>query len=275
MRTSPDAEPLPSSSPHYGATDTVPELSLPSWRKMMGEGPAIARLLARQFRSPPIRCAPMQVAPVMVLPGFMTGDFHTNLLRRTIRGCGGRAFGWGQGLNTGMDVDKFARLLRRVDQLAEDAGNLVLIGWSLGGLYARELAKRRPDRIAMVITLGTPFSHGPGRNYGRPVYNLLNAHDVDHMPVAEHPGQKPPVFTVACWSAAEGMVAPLSSFGEDDEADVRVQLDCMHHDMVTDPDAVRTLLALLKAERALRSSARPASPAEVAPGSPAGDQLEA
>lgn len=228
-------------------------LHLPSWKRLFGEGPAIVRLLAAQFRTPLIKCQPVETAPVLVLPAFLAGDFHTRLLRRTVRGCGGQAFGWGQGLNTGMSSAKFARLLDRVDRLADEAGPLVLVGWSLGGLYARELAKQRSNKVAMVVTLGTPFSHGPGRNNGRPVYNLLNDHDADHPPVTAHPEQKPPVFTVACWSPTEGMVAPLSAAGEDEEADVRVQLHCMHHVMVTDPDALRTLIAILRAGRVLGS----------------------
>lgn len=236
---------------------------LPPWKKLLGEGPAIVRLLAAQVRKPPIRCAPMEIAPVLVLPAFLTGDFHTGLLRRTIRQSGGRAFGWGQGLNTGMDRDKFARLLDRIDSLSEPHGRLVIVGWSLGGLYARELAKRRADRIAMVVTLGTPFSHGPGRNHGRPIYNVLNDHENDSPPVADHPAEKPPVFTVACWSPRDGMVAPLSAGGEDDEADVRVRLECRHHVMVTEPDALRTVIAILRAERALGSTGLEPSPDRV------------
>jgi pimeloyl-ACP methyl ester carboxylesterase len=229
------------------------DMALPSWRKMLREGPSIARLIVAQFRRQPLRARPIATAPVMVLPAFMCGDFHTRLLRRTIAACGGRAFGWDQGMNLGMDPAKFARLLARTDALVDKAGErLVLVGWSLGGLYARELARRRPEKVSMVVTLGTPFSHGPGRNNAKPIYDLINDHDADHPPIARHPGEKPPVLTVACWSGREGIVAPISAAGEDGEADERVQLDCAHHDMVTDPEALRTIVAILRAERALR-----------------------
>lgn len=228
---------------------------LPSWRKMMAEGPAIGRLLVRQLRKPPVADRQVDLAPVMVLPGFMTGDFHTRLLRRTIEACGGRAFGWDQGLNRGAICDKLARLLQRVEQLTDQTGEpIVLIGWSLGGLYARELAKRRPDRVAMVVTLGTPFSHGPGRNNAKKFYDLVNDHDADHPPISRHPGSKPGPFTVACWSSHDGITAPISATGVGGEADVRVELHCRHHDMVTDPDALCTIVAILRAERALHAT---------------------
>lgn len=232
---------------------TPADLSLPSPDKLLREGPAIARLVAAQFRLLPVRSHPVRTAPTMVLPGLLTGDFHTGVLRRAIVACGGQAFGWGQGLNTGATCDKFARLLARVERLSREAGEpLVLVGWSLGGLYARELAKRLPDRVAMVVTLGTPFSHGPGRNHAKPIYDLINDHDADHPPIADHPGRKPAAFTVACWSRQDGIVAPLCAAGEDHQVDVRVELRCTHHEMVSDPQAVRTIIAILRAERTLR-----------------------
>jgi pimeloyl-ACP methyl ester carboxylesterase len=228
---------------------------LPSWRKLLGEGPAMARLMVRQFRTPPFAGEPFEAAPVMVLPGFMTSDLHTGLLRRTIGSIGGRAYGWGEGINRGADTKKFAKLLQRLDRLAGETGNkLVLLGWSLGGLYARELAKRRPDTISMVVTLGSPFSHGPGRNNARKFYELVNDHSADDPPIAHRPEDKPPVFTVACWSRKDGMVAPISAAGEDDESDVQVELHCTHHDMVSDPEALRIIVAILRAERALHSA---------------------
>jgi pimeloyl-ACP methyl ester carboxylesterase len=120
-----------------------------------------------------------------------------------------------------------------------------LIGWSLGGLYARELAKRRPGSVAMVVTLGTPFSQSLRANNAWKLYEAINDHDVDHPPVPIAPDVKPPVPTVAMWSPRDGIVAPASAAGEDWEVDRRVALSCRHNEMVSDPEALKAIVAAL------------------------------
>ena len=93
----------------------------------------------------------------MVVPGFLASDFPATCPRRYLTACGFRAYGWGLGRNLGARADLFVRLGRQLDRiLAESRGPVTLIGWSLGGIYARELAKGRPEDVSMVITLGSP-----------------------------------------------------------------------------------------------------------------------
>lgn len=82
---------------------------------------------------------------VMVIPGFMASDQTTSRLRRSLQNAGFAAHGWGLGRNKGIKSDIFERLGRRVEELAID-GPLTLVGWSLGGLIAREYAKSRTSR---------------------------------------------------------------------------------------------------------------------------------
>lgn len=94
----------------------------------------------------------------MVLPGFTTSDRAMWALRRYLRGRGHRVWGWDLGVNRG-DVDRnlprvIAQIERRIDE--NDGEPLVLAGWSLGGVFAREAARTRPDLIAEVITMATP-----------------------------------------------------------------------------------------------------------------------
>lgn len=95
--------------------------------------------------------------PVMVLPGFMGGDDSTRLLRRFLSRLGYKAFPWAQGTNTGNPQQledamfRFYRLQHSLDT------KISLIGQSLGGVYAREIAKQFPDAVRMVITLGSPY----------------------------------------------------------------------------------------------------------------------
>jgi hypothetical protein len=184
----------------------------------------------------------------MVIPAFLANDVPTSQLRRTLRARGFQPYGWRQGLNLGARREKFERLLRRIDIIvAENGGPVALVGWSLGGLYARELAKRRAEKVSMVITLGTPFSQSLRANNAWKLYEAINDHDVDHPPVPVAPDIKPPVPTVAMWSPRDGIVAPASAAGEDWEADRRVELRCRHNEMVSDPDALRAIVEALDA----------------------------
>ena len=141
---------------------------------------------------------------------------------------------------------KFAALVKRIDQLADVTGEkLVLIGWSLGGLYAREAAKRRPDKVAMVITLGTPFSRGLRDNNAWKLYEAVNDHDVDHPPIRVAPEQKPQVRTVAVWSPNDGIVAPASASGRSGEADEQIEVQCCHNELVSHPQALDAVLHAL------------------------------
>lgn len=104
--------------------------------------------------------------PVLVLPGFMASDVSTRTLRRFLKDRGYRAHPWKLGRNLGPVGDLEEQMERRVNELADRYGCRVsLVGWSLGGIYARELARRLPDRVRQVITLGSPFaSAGNGSN---------------------------------------------------------------------------------------------------------------
>src|SRR5258708_1795275 len=96
--------------------------------------------------------------PVLVLPGFTAGDASTVVLRWSLRSWGYWAHGWHLGANLGPTPSVVSGLQDRLDQLHRRHGSRVsIIGWSLGGLYARELARQHPDKVRLVITLGSPF----------------------------------------------------------------------------------------------------------------------
>jgi len=94
---------------------------------------------------------------VLVLPGMLGGDLSTTSLRGYLRWLGYSVHGWKLGTNIGPTEAVVSRLRARLDQLAESSGGPVsIVGWSLGGLYAYELARRAPGSVRQVITLGSP-----------------------------------------------------------------------------------------------------------------------
>ena len=104
--------------------------------------------------------------PVLVLPGLLTGDPATALLRRVLRALGHQVHGWRLGTNRGPTSRVVASLRAQVDRLSEQSGQRVsLVGWSLGGVYAQELARATPGQVRSIITMGSPVltRHGWAR----------------------------------------------------------------------------------------------------------------
>jgi pimeloyl-ACP methyl ester carboxylesterase len=95
---------------------------------------------------------------VLVLPGLLAGDMSTMVLRMFLRGLGYQVHGWDLGRNVGPTAEVVARLPGALEKLAGRAGPVSVIGWSLGGVYARGLARRHPGLVRQIITLGSPFS---------------------------------------------------------------------------------------------------------------------
>jgi pimeloyl-ACP methyl ester carboxylesterase len=94
---------------------------------------------------------------VLVLPGFLADDHSTRPMRWFLRRLGYRVSGWRVGRNLGPTDRIIARVHERFEQLSADGAPMSLVGWSLGGIYARELARLSPAAVRQVITLGSPI----------------------------------------------------------------------------------------------------------------------
>ncbi len=182
--------------------------------------------------------------PVLVLPGFLANDVATARLRRSLNAAGFCSHGWGLGRNLGVKADILHRIDARIDALKINAP-VTIVGWSLGGILAREYAKFAPHRVAKVVTLGSPFSGGLRANNAWRLYQWVAGHSVDAPPIEAQPHVKPPVPTIALWSRQDGVVAPGSACGGPQEADFRVELGCTHMAFVADPAAIRTICQVI------------------------------
>ena len=197
--------------------------------------------------SPPgPRTAKPRGAPVLVIPGFLAKDSSTARLRSHLRDEGYDAHGWGQGVNLGATAGRLETLAGIVAAMAGGRGEPVnLVGWSLGGLYAREVAKMVPAAVARVVTLGSPFSGDPRGNRAWWLYEWINGHPVDAPPIACDLAAKPPVPTIALWSSTDGIVAPLCARGLPHESDAAIELSCSHIGFTFEPEALAAVIAAL------------------------------
>jgi pimeloyl-ACP methyl ester carboxylesterase len=186
--------------------------------------------------------------PVMLLPGFGSHPMRMRPMLRALEAAGHRAHEWGLGFNFGPTPENFAFLLNRVANLARTEGAPVaLVGWSLGGLFAREIAKNRPDAVSRVITMGTPFSGDRRNNNAWRAYELVTGHGVDQPPIPGDFAVKPPVPTIALWSPRDGIVSPRSACGWPGERDRAVAVRCNHLGFAHDPRVIAEVLRQLDA----------------------------
>src|SRR5580693_3611771 len=181
----------------------------PSRTLMFLEGRAIHELGAFLGALPLLSLAPRGDGhPVLVLPGLIASDISTRALRAFLKGRGYDAHGWRLGRNFGLRPGIEDQMLGDIAKLRQSSGRKVsLIGWSLGGIYARQLAKLRPDDVRLVITLGSPFTGSPRATNAWRAYEYLSGQRADAGHSAGPLHEPPPVPTTAIFSRTDGICA--------------------------------------------------------------------
>ncbi|RLQ22786.1 alpha/beta fold hydrolase [Seongchinamella sediminis] len=179
----------------------------PSLALALSDAPrALVDAAALRLTTPLLRRLPRarRQHTVMVLPGFLGDDLGNGPLIRFLRELGYQATGWQQGRNLGVASFDQDRLIATLAALAERGGGQVsLVGHSLGGIYAREIAREASQGIRQVITLGSPF--GPGHedaSHASRLYARLNP----GSPRGRLNPDPPPVPTTAIYTRADGIV---------------------------------------------------------------------
>lgn len=217
----------------------IGNLSLPfDIARTRAQGEALARQMRGDGRS------------VLLIPGLLASEQRMDGMRRILQAAGYAAHEWGMGRNFGPKPDSLEQIDRRVDAIRQDSGGPVtLVGWSLGGLYAREYAKYASAKVGGVVTLGTPFSGDPRANHAWRLYQLVSGHPVDRPPFPCTREEKPPVPTVALWSRRDGVILPECAKGRAGERDRAMEVDCTHMGFAASPEGIAAVGRALEAMR--------------------------
>ena len=209
---------------------------------LLGELGAFAEPVARYFRPPLVLEKAEHPRVVILLPGFASHPLRMRYMARTLESAGHTVKRWGMGYNLGPSEVTFDVLSRRILDVHQRFGEkVVLVGWSLGGVFARELAKRRPNCVDKVITLGSPFSHTPYSNNVWRLYQMITGHSVESPPVDARTWEKPPVETVAFWSPRDGVIDPHSARGLPGERDKAIALRCTHMGFSNSAESIKAV----------------------------------
>jgi len=146
--------------------------------------------------------------PVLVLPGLAANDLTTLPMRTFLKDRGYQALPWQQGLNLGPREGVLDALRERVRSLHRaDGQKISLLGWSLGGVYARELAKEMPELVRCVITLGSPFAGPPQATNAWWLFERVSGHPEPDAEMQAALRVAPPVPTTSIFSRTDGIVA--------------------------------------------------------------------
>ena len=146
--------------------------------------------------------------PVLVLPGLLADDMSTRIMRTTLRRLGYRVHGWRLGRNIGPTAACVTGMRDRIEDLhARYERPISLIGWSLGGIFARDIARRTPDSVRQVITLGSPFrlTHA-GQSRATKVFDRYSHLHVEHRTLPLEPDGPLPVPATSIYSHFDGIV---------------------------------------------------------------------
>jgi pimeloyl-ACP methyl ester carboxylesterase len=208
------------------------------------EGRALLELAALGPAYPLLRRAPLGDGhPVLVLPGFVATDFSTRALRAFLRSRGYGAHGWGLGRNLGPSVEVRAGLAARLGELRRRyARRVSLIGWSLGGVYARELARRFPDDVRQVITLASPFRDLDATNVPRALGAVARRRaPADAVARRAALAEPLPVPATAIVSRSDGVVAWRSCCEEEGPERETIEVESSHFGIGHHPVVLLTI----------------------------------
>lgn len=225
----------------------------PSWRDVVAE----SRFALEWLRSK--RLGPRVLADlprgdgetVMLLPGYGASEQNMHLLAHRLSALGYEALQWEQGKNTGAVHKLLPKLKQRVESIVARAGKpITLVGWSLGGYIARELARDLPDAIAGVVTLGSPAVGGPKYTITAAAYRK-KGFDLDAI---EAEMAKRDVIPILCpltvlFSKVDGIVSWPATLDRLTPQARHVEVRSSHIGLVHDAEVFRTLAKVLADQR--------------------------
>jgi pimeloyl-ACP methyl ester carboxylesterase len=216
------------------------DLKAPGPLLLMLEGRAPWEYAALLVAAPWLRQIPKGDGhPVIVYPGLGANDITTRPLRRFLRDRGYTAYAWKQGFNLGPRDGVLREAREQLRQIAERHHEKVsLVGWSLGGVYARELAKELAEHVRCVVTLGSPFAGHPRATNAWRFFEFVSGNSVHDEEMIAQIRKAPPVPTTSIYSRTDGVVAWQCSINEHEPHTENIEVHASHVGMGMNPLAL-------------------------------------
>ncbi len=194
------------------------------------------------------RKLPKGHGPVLVIPGFQASDFETLLLRRKLARLGYTVYGWGLGRNHGKTGKLVPRLIEQVRALhVRHALPVKIVGWSLGGVFARDVAREAPEAVEQIVTLGSPIVGGPKYTVFAGLYKK-QGFDLDKLAAsadAREASRPLPCPVTAIYARRDGIVAWHSCIERNHDCVSHVETTATHFGMAAHPQTLRLVAEAL------------------------------
>jgi esterase/lipase len=193
--------------------------------------------------------------PVLVIPGFTANDHSTLILRTALLSVGFKPYTWNQGTNLIASDQLLSDLLVRLESIYHENNNtpVTIIGWSMGGFYARALAFMNPKIVNSVITLGTPIKRDFDNDELREKYKKIGI-DVDKYPLnqltVENMKKTPVVPSSSIFSKADFLTPVNESQEIETLISENIEVETGHFGMVCDPEALKIIVNRCMEEKA-------------------------
>ena len=227
-----------------GADDYPSDMRAPSALLLALEGRAPWEFAASVVAAPWLRKLPKGDGHrVLVMPGLAANDLTTLPMRTFLKDRGYQPLAWELGLNLGPRAGVLDAIRDRVRALhAIDGAKVSLLGWSLGGVYAREIAKEMPELVRCVITLGSPFSGPPQATNAWWLFERLSGHPQPDAQALAALRLAPPVPTTSIYSRTDGVVAWQCSLNPPGALAENIEVHASHIGLGLNPLAMMAIV---------------------------------
>lgn len=180
---------------------------------------------------------------VIVVPGLLSSNFATTILRKYLNKMGFKAFGWQNGINLGR-LESLEKIVKQVENAASlHHQKVILVGWSMGGIFVREVAKTQPHLVKKVITIGSPFADVNAPNHAKWAYDLFNDVSTIDQNIVNQIHVPASLPTIALYSKVDGMVPWEACMEiEENETHKNIEISSSHFGMGANPNVLKVVM---------------------------------
>ncbi len=203
--------------------------------------------------------------PVLVLPGFLASDTSTLPLRKVLKDLGYNAYGWKLGRNLTFNPEREQQMHDRVMDIYRREGRQIsIIGWSLGGVFAREIAKFMPEKTRSVISLGSPIIGDTDYSNAKTLFEAINGKpEGEYVERYERSHEAPPVPTTSIYSKSDGIVSWQGSIQEPGHQTENIEVPASHFGLGFNPAVIYAVADRLAQAEGEWAPFVPAGPAKL------------